>query len=202
MAAVNSERERFSILLSCYLDGALTPEERDEVVSVLDTDLGAIAEFRRLKEARRALRLLPILEVPVHLLPTGHLDEELSAFLDGELGTAEVPVVTSHLETCGECRMSLADLDRSRIAVRALPGVEPPEFLDVHRQAKAESKRRTPAIIALATGVAAVLLVFTVGPLGPGGDQPTISIADLDARHAAVASVSGAVQISNVSTSP
>jgi anti-sigma factor RsiW len=202
MAGVNNDQERFSILMSCYLDGALTPDELDEVVHVLDTDLGAIAEFRRLKEARRAVRVLPILEVPVHLLPTGHLDEELSAFLDGELGTAEIPTITSHLETCGECRMTLADLDRSRIAVRALPGVESPEFLDVHRQEKAESKRRTPAIIALAAGVAAVLLAFTVGPLGSGGDQPSISIADLDARHAAVASVPGAVQISNVTTSP
>ena len=199
MAGVKRDQKRLSILMSCYLDGMLTPEELDEVVHVLDADLEAIAEFRRLKEARRAVRIMPMLEVPVRLLPTGHLDEELSAFLDGELGTAEIPAVTSHLETCGECRMILADLDRSRIAVRALPGVESPEFLDVHRQAKAESKRRTPAIIAFVTGVAAVLLAFTLGPLGPGGDQPTISITDLDARHAAVASVPAAVQISNPS---
>ena len=199
MAGVNNDRERLSILMSCYLDGALTPEELDEVVDVLDNDLAAIAEFRSVKEARRAVRVLPMLEFPVHLLPTGHLDEELSAFLDGELGTAEVPAVTTHLETCGECRMMLADLDRSRIAVRALPGVESPVFLDVHRQAKAESRRRTPTIIVLATGVAAVLLAFTVGPLGSGGENPTISIADLDARHAAVASVPTAVQISNTS---
>lgn len=202
MAHVKSDPERLLMLLSCYLDGALTPEELDEVVFVLDADLDAIAEFRRLKEARRAVRLLPMLEVPVHLLPTGHLDEELSAFLDGELGTREIPAITSHLETCGECRMVLGELDRSRIAVRALPGVEPPEFLDVRRQARSASKRRTPAIVALATGVAAVLLAFTVGPFGSGGDQPTISIADLDARHAAVASVPAAVQISNTNTSP
>jgi len=199
---MSDEHENLSILLSCYLDGALKPEELDEVVSVLESDLEAIAEFRRLKEARRVVRLLPILEVPDHLLPTGHLDEELSAFLDGELGTVEMPIVTSHLESCGECRMDLADLDRSRIAVRALPGVEPPELLDVHREVKADSKRRVPAVIALATGVAAVLLAFTVGPLRSGGNQPTISIADLDARHAAVASVPAAVQVSNVSPSP
>jgi anti-sigma factor RsiW len=191
--------DRLSILLSCYLDGALTARELDEVVDALDGDLGAIAEFRRLKEARRVVRLLPMLEVPSHLLPTGHLVEELSAFLDGELDTAEIPVVTSHLESCGECRMDLADLDRSRIAVRALPGVEPPVFLDVHRETKVTRKRRTPALIAVATGVAAALLVFTVGPLGSRADQPTISIADLDARHAAVASVPAAVQISTIS---
>lgn len=202
MARMNKDHERFSVLLSCYLDGDLTAEELAEVVQVLDSDLEAIAEFRRLKDARRAVRLLPLLKVPVDLLPSEHLDEELSAFLDGELGTLETPVVTSHLETCGECRMMLADLDRSRIAVRALPGVEPPEFLDVHREARASSRRRTPAIAAFVTGIAAVLLAFTVGPFGSRGEQPTISIADLDARHAAVASVPSAVQISNTSTSP
>lgn len=202
MAGMNKDQERFSVLLSCYLDGDLTAEELDEVVHVLDADLEAIAEFHRLKEARRSVRLLPILEVPPHLLPSVHLDEQLSAFLDGELCTAETPAVTSHLETCGECRMLLADIDQSRIAVRALPGVETPEFLDAYRQTDVTSRRRIPAIVALATGVAAVLLAFTVGPLGSGGDQPTISIADLDARHAAVASVPSAVQISNVTTSP
>lgn len=202
MARMNADGERLSMLMSCYLDGELTPEELDEVVNALDADLDAVAEFRKLKEAHRAVSTMPMLEVPFHLLPTGHLDEELSAFLDGELGTAEIPAVTAHLESCGECRMVLVDLDQSRIAVRAMPGVEPPEFLDVHRQAHVESRRRTPAIIALATGVAAVLLAFTIGPLGSGGDQPTISIADLDARHAAVASVPSAVQISNVTTSP
>ncbi|MEN8238142.1 MAG: zf-HC2 domain-containing protein [Actinomycetota bacterium] len=199
MARVSPDPERLSQLLSCYLDGALTPAELDDVVFALDSDLDAIAEFRKLKEARRAVRLLPMLEVPVHLLPTGHLDEELSAFLDGELATTEIPVVTGHLETCDECRMALADLDRSRIAVRALPGVEPPEFLESHRETTAASKRRIPTILALATGVAAVVLAFTVGPFGSDGDQPTISIADLDARHAAVASVPAAVQVSNTS---
>jgi anti-sigma factor RsiW len=202
MARVSAESERLSMLLSCFLDGDLSQDELDEVVVALETDLDAVSEFRRLKEARRAVRLLPMLEVPEYLLPSEHLEEELSAFLDGELGTVEMPVVTAHLESCGECRMLLADLDRSRIAVRALPGVEPPEFLSVHREAKVASRRRTPAIVALATGVAAVVLAFTVGPLGSGGDQPTISIADLDARHTAVASVPAAVQVSSVGTSP
>jgi hypothetical protein len=75
-------------------------------------------------------------------------------------------------------------------------------FLDVHRETKAETKRRAPAIIALATGVAAVVLAFTVGPFGSQSDRPTISIADLDARHTAVASVPAAIQISDGGVSP
>jgi len=197
MARMNTDQERMSILLSCYLDGVLTDEELKEVVHVLDADLEAIAEFHRLKEARRAVRLMPMLEVPSYLFPKTHLDEELSAFLDGELSTQEMPVVSTHLESCGECRMVLADLDRSRIAIRALPGVESPVFLDVHRETTTAARRRIPAIVALATGVAAVVIAFTVGPFATGGEQPTISIADLNARHAAVASVPAAVQISN-----
>ena len=197
MARMNTDQVRLSILLSCYLDGVLTDEELGEVVRVLDTDLEAIAEFHKLKEARRAVRLMPMLEVPSHLLPRTHLDEELSAFLDGELSTQETPVVSAHLESCGECRMVLADLDRSRIAIRSLPGVESPVFLDVHRGTTTAARRRIPAIVALATGVAAVVIAFTIGPFASGGEQPTISIADLNARHAAVASVPAAVQISN-----
>ena len=202
MARMNTDKERLLILLSCYLDGVLTEEELNEVVHVLDADLEAIAEFHKLKEARRAVRLMPMLEVPSHLLPKGHFDEELSAFLDGELSTEETPVVSAHLESCGECRLVLVDLDRSRIAIRALPGVEPPVFLDVHRETTAQGRRRIPAIVALASGVAAAVLAFTIGPFASAGEQPTISIADLNARHAAVASVPTAVQISNTNTSP
>ena len=85
MASVNPVSEQLSILLSCYLDGALVDGEIEVVVAALESDLGAVAEFRRLKESRRAIRLLPVLDVPLHLQPDGHLSEELSAFLDGQL---------------------------------------------------------------------------------------------------------------------
>ena len=202
MAGVNPVDERLSMLLSSYLDGSLTPDELREVVVALDGDLDAIAEFHRIKEARRAVRLLPTLEVPAYLLPSAHYSEELSAFLDGELSTTEVPIVTSHLETCAECRFELANLDRSRIAVRALPGIEQPTFLDVHHARQVVSKRRVSTIIAVGVGAAAVVLALAVGPLGGSSDLPAISITDLDARHAAVASVPSAVQVSNGGTSP
>ncbi len=189
MASVNAVSPHLSMLLSCYLDGELTKEELGEVVAALETDLDAIAEFRRLKESRKALRTLPTLNVPLHLMPGGHLSEQLSAYLDGELITAEVPMVRSHIDSCSECRRELAELDRSRTAVRALPGVEPPAFLEPRREAK---KRRmgVRTAVAVAAGVAAVSLAFAAAPFDEGESGQAVSIVDLESRHLARASLS------------
>lgn len=205
MAGVNPADERIFILLSCYLDGVLTPAELDEVVTALESDLRAVAEFRRLKKVRSAVRMMPILEMPLYLLPGVHVGEELSAFLDGELTTAEIPIVTGHLDGCTECRLELADLDRSRTAIRALPGLESPVFLEAHREQSVRKNRRLRTVIAVASGAAAVALAFTVGPFASSSEPASITIADLDARHAAVASVpsvSSAVQVSTVGSAP
>ena len=192
--------ERLSMLLSCYLDGALTPVELDEVVVALESDLDAIAEFRRLQEVRRTVRILPMLDVPLYLLPGEHLGEQLSAYLDGELVTIEMPAVAAHLDSCTECRHELAELDRSRTAVRALPGLEPPAFLEVKRRSANENKRGLRTALAVASGVAAVALAFTVGPLAAETEPTAVSIVDLQSRHTAVASVPSSgigVQVSN-----
>ncbi|MGI9665779.1 MAG: anti-sigma factor family protein [Acidimicrobiia bacterium] len=188
MAGMTSN-EHLSVLLSCYLDGELTPDELDIVVDVLENDLSAIAEFRQLQASRRAVRTLPTLNVPLELMPGGHLDEELSAYLDGELDTIELPAATSHLADCAECRAELADLDRSRTAVRALPGLEPPAFLSVARtQAEDRKKRRWPGVAVVGSVAAAVLAVTFV--VTSNDVQPaSIDVADLQSRHAAVASV-------------
>jgi hypothetical protein len=84
--------------------------------------------------------------------------------------------------------------------VRALPGLEPPEFLEVHREAVNETKRGLRTALAVASGVAAVAIAFTVGPFATETDPAAVSIADLQYRHAAVASVPSSgigVQISN-----
>jgi anti-sigma factor RsiW len=190
------------MLLSCYLDGALTSAELDEVVVALETDESAIAEFRRLQEVRRTMRLLPLLDVPMYLLPGDHLSEQLSAYLDGELATIEMPVVSAHLDTCMECRRELAELDKSRIAVRALPGLEPPQFLEVHREARNDRKRGLRTAVLVASGVAAVTLAFTLGPFASESEPTAVSISDLQSRHTAVASFpSGAIGV-QVSTTP
>lgn len=189
MAGMKVPPDRTSMLLSCFLDGELTPDELEEVVVLLETDLDAIAEFRNLQAVRRAVRTLPALAVPLDLVPGGHLSVELSAYLDGELTTQEMPAVVTHLSTCSDCRAELADLDRSRTAVRALPGLETPAFLDVKRRER-DNKRRGmvwPAAAA-AGGVAAAALAITVGFSG-GSEPASVDVADLQSRHAAVASV-------------
>lgn len=199
MAGVTPEPDRTSVLLSCYLDGELTQEELAEVVVALETDLDAIAEFRRLQAYRRAVRSLPILNAPADLLPWGHLGEELSAYLDGELAADEIPIVVGHLLSCDECRSELAELDRARTAVRALPGVDPPAFLGVYRADKESSNRRVWPAAAVAGGVAALALVFTLNAASDP-EPVAIDLADLETRHAAVASspsIPTGVQVSN-----
>ena len=188
MARVNAVSPHLSMLLSCYLDGELTKDELGEVVDALESDLDAIAEFRRLKDSRKAVRMLPTLNVPLHLMPGGHLGEQLSAYLDGELVTAEMPVVNAHIDSCVECRRELAELDSSRTAVRSLPGLEPPVFLAPRRE---EKKRRlgVRTAAAVVAGVAAVSIAFAVAPFDSGDPEQSVSIADLGSRHVARASI-------------
>lgn len=187
MAGMSPDAERLSMLLSCYLDGELTDSELSEVVEVLESDLDMVAEFRAFKEIRSTLRTLPMVNMPLALLPGEHLGEQLSAYLDGELDTAEVPVVSAHLSTCVDCRMELAELDRSRTAVRALPGVEPPIFL-APRIEERKMRRGFRTAVAVIAGAAAITVAFAVTPLGDSGNPEAISIIELDARHTARAS--------------
>jgi anti-sigma factor RsiW len=185
--------ERISILFSSYLDGELTRSELTEVVDALESSLEAVAAFRELQASRRLLRTLPILNPPLDLLPGGHLGEQLSAYLDGELITAEMPAVNDHLGTCMDCRRELGDLDRARTAIRALPGVEPPEFLAPRiEEARSGDRRRRlgmRAAVAVAAGVAAASLAFAIAPDGgDDGSSAVVSVTDLGSRHNARAS--------------
>lgn len=187
MAGMTPEAERLSMLLSCYLDGELTESELGDVVEALEADLDMVAEFRAFKEIRSALRTLPVLNMPLSLLPGEHLGEQLSAYLDGELDTSEIPILSSHLSSCVDCRVELAELDRSRTAVRALPGVEPPIFL-APRIEERKMRRGLRTAVAVLAGAAAIAVAFAVTPLGDSGAPEAISIIDLDARHTARAS--------------
>lgn len=55
-----------------------------------------------------------------------HPTDELSALLDAELGQGEAMVTRAHLEGCRACVEELHGARAVRLALRTLPGVEPP----------------------------------------------------------------------------
>ena len=174
-------------LFSAYLDGQLTPDELDTVSQLLDSDVAAIAEFRSLQRTRTALRLLPEFEVPARILPDGHLGDRLSAYLDGELVTMEHRRVTRHVVDCSDCRIELHELDRARIAVRSLPGVDTTvtgENPVIAASPKRSRRRRFVAGGIGAAAAAALMVGFVVG----GADEPAFTLDDLSTRHVARAS--------------
>jgi anti-sigma factor RsiW len=175
-------------LITAYLDAQLEPGELDLVVGHLGDCSDCIAEFHNLKEMRAALRTLPFLEIPDRLLPDTHPGEQLSAYLDGQLNTLEHDFVISHLDFCTDCRLELHELDSARTAIRSLPGLEPPEFLDLHLERVERERWSRRRVVAAGAGIAAAaaLLVATFGPSGGPGD---LDINPLFDQHQARVSV-------------
>jgi anti-sigma factor (TIGR02949 family) len=72
-------------------------------------------------------------------------NEELNAFLDGELPIAQAADLAAHLASCPDCARTLAELARLRAALaRVLPMEEPPAELKARIEAAldAEARRR------------------------------------------------------------
>ena len=196
MADVNHQPHGISELLTAYLDGELRPGDLETVVEHLSDCSNCILEFHELKETRAALRSLPYLKAPERLVPSSHFGASLSAYLDGELPTAEYQNVFVHVQECSECRADLHELDAARTAVRSLPGLEPPEFLVFERELRAPSRlRRSGRVAAAVAGVAAVA-VLAVG-INSSSNEP-VSAVDLDSfadRHTARVSVEPRFQV-------
>lgn len=182
-------------LFSAYLDGELTRDEVALVGEILDGDEGAIAEFHAIREIRAKVRLLPEFEVPAALLPDGHLGDRLSAYLDGELVTMEYRRVTRHLVDCPECRAELAELDRARIAVRSLPGVDTGMTGEIPVLAVLPDRRRRRGLVVGGIAATAAAAVLVLGVTLGGGDAPVYSLDDLAARHVARASAEPASSV-------
>jgi anti-sigma factor RsiW len=182
-----------AVLISAYLDGQLRAGELDTVVGHLAECTDCIIEFHQLKEIRAALRTLPFLEMPERLLPDTHLGEQLSAYLDGQLDTTEQGFVISHLEFCTDCRLELHELDTARTAVRSLPGIDPPEFIAVHKN-KIEREhwsRRRVAATGVGVAAAAALVFATFG--GSATSGPDIDINPFLDQHQARVSVESGI---------
>jgi anti-sigma factor RsiW len=184
MAGLNPFASRRDDLLSAFLDGELSPEQAAEVSELIGSDEKANQEFRDIQQVRRALRSLPELEIPTWLLPEGHLGDRLSAYLDGELSTAEQREVSNHVVACAQCRDELHDLDRARTAVRALPGMDTGQLDRVPAPAP---PRRMRLAIAGSIGIAAALILF-FGLSFAGDPEPAFSLDDLSTHHIARAS--------------
>ncbi len=168
-------------LMSAYLDGELRDGELARVVAHLTDCLACIAEFHDLKEARTAVRMLPILQVPDRVMPAAHYGPELSAFLDGELTVDEQEMIVAHLRSCTDCLLELQDLDAARTAVRALPGVEPPLPLLPRLPARSQRTSLRRLAIAAAGFAAAAFIAFNMGSSGP---EPTpVDLDQFADRH-------------------
>lgn len=174
-------------LFSAYLDGELAPGELDIVVNHLSQCGDCIASFHELKAVRSAMRTLAWFEVPERLVPTAHYDLELSAYLDGALSTIEHRDLSVHLASCSDCRDDLHELDAARTAVRALPVLEPPEFLDLRRREHRRGPRRRRLAGAMAGTAAAVVAVALVA--SSGGSPPEVDLDMLADQHTARVSV-------------
>ena len=182
-------------LLSAYLDGELKPGELAMVDRMLAEDETVVAELRSLQMVRNAVRFLPELEVPERLLPEGHYGDRLSAYLDGELATAEMQAVSLHLGSCPECRDELQTLDRARIAIRALPGIEPPELLELRRDVEEARRRIRVSRMAVWAGGVAAAMILLVSLAAAQPNEPAVNLAELGDRHVARASASSGFSI-------
>lgn len=201
MAGLNESPCGLGELITAYLDGELLAGELDRVVRHLSDCRDCIAEFRRCQEMRTALRTLPRLEIPESLLPSLHYGPELSAYLDGELATVELKAISSHLEACRECRSELHELDSARTAIRSLPRIEPPAFLDARRRPDdLKPNRGVRRYAGLTAGIAAAA-VIALGVISTGPAPRQVDVANFADRHLARASVeAGFTVIPAVST--
>ena len=117
----------------------------------------------------------------------GHVQEQLSAYLDDALPALERRAVEAHLGSCAECASHLEDLARIDEAVRTLPA-EPPEgyFESLPGRVRARLRPRPVAAPSFRTWAAvAALVIFALTPLivlrqgrtGPETQAPSAAYA-------------------------
>lgn len=178
-------------LLSAYLDGELREGELDLVVAHLTDCLDCIAEFHDLKEARAAVRTMPMLQVPDRVMPASHYGPELSAFLDGELSTEEQKMIIGHVQACTDCLLELQDLDAARTAIRSLPGLEPPEPLLTRVPIRSQRTSLKRILIAAAGFIVAAVIALNMTATGA---KPTpVDLDQFANRHTVRMSVEDGV---------
>lgn len=102
---------------------------------------------------------------------SAHVQEQLSAFMDGVLSAADESVVREHLRVCPSCARLLDELAAVDEAVRALPVDAPAGYFDTFagrvrgRLEAARPAARTATVPRWAWALAAGLLLAVVTPL-------------------------------------
>lgn len=105
-----------------------------------------------------------------------HLDELLSAYLDGETDPSESRRVSGHLDKCLRCRRRLTGLQEARAAVRSLPLLQmPPDLVPTEDTDRAP--RRRP--VWLGAAAAAVAALIAVASLAGGPEPEPIDLSEL-----------------------
>lgn len=124
-----------------------------------------------------------------------HLDELLSAYLDGETDSSESRRVSDHLMGCLRCRRRLGGLQEARAAVRSLPLLQMPPDLVPVEDADRVPRRRPVWVGAAAVAVAALIAVAS---LAGGPDPEPLDLSDLTRQvgaRAALDSGAGSLKV-------
>ena len=105
-----------------------------------------------------------------------HLDDLLSAWLDGELTAEERAASDRHLAVCELCRTELSVAEGARSAVRGLPQLAPPPAA-----VRALRRRRRPAAWAAAVAAALAIALW----IGPGERGAAFEMNEVEGQHTA-----------------
>lgn len=98
--------------------------------------------------------------------PEKHPEEQLSAYLDGELGEEDRMLMESHLEECPECRMLVDELlSNQRLLLSAFESISPPEELEASVAAFISKEARPLPVLKrmLSFALSAISLFAVIG---------------------------------------
>ena len=93
-----------------------------------------------------------------------HPDDDLSAYIDGELDGPAAEDIRAHLDGCARCRGELDRLEAARDALRLLAPVEPPAGLVERFWIRTRRFIRIMAAVAAGAGSAALVVLWVAGP--------------------------------------
>jgi anti-sigma factor RsiW len=128
---------------------------------------------------------------------TGHLGEAISAYLDGELDSAERRGAESHVAGCEICREELDEMMLIRARLRSLPMRELPHDLQATTDRVRPIYRRPRFVASAAAAVVTLLAIATLA--APQDAVFAISDGELQATYGARATLDETFGIRSIS---